>query len=258
MSLDFIHAFLEIRDGNSPDRVVVDPVLNQSYIDACRQRGLTDSVRELNIALLNARKKGLLTDHKSKRLGGIQGDEPFRFASEIAARILELQHQVSLDVILCDPQLVVEFDQLASQIAPGYTPFQYRWTALNLRKRSRLKPEQLSRVLPQEGVFLGRLDQLDSTTIPSEQGIYLFHANHETLYIGESENIRSRLRKHLDHSDNKELARWLWENPSSEGQLEIRVLPAGTTKRIRRAVEAELIASRQPRFNISQRPAKKP
>ena len=253
MTPAFIQAFLEVRDGNSADRVVFDPALNQVYIEACRRHGLKECVKELNIALLNARKKGQLGKYKSKRSGRAKDDEPFRFAGEIAARILELKHQKSLDVILADPQLAAQFDELASSIAPGFTPFQYRWTALNLRKRSRLKPEQLSRVLVQEGRLLGRLDQIEPQEIPSEQGIYLFHANRETLYIGESQNLRTRLGKHLDHSDNKELARWLWENPLSEVQLEVRVLPADTTTRVRRAVEAELIVSRQPRFNISQR-----
>ena len=253
MKRELIQAFLEVRNGYSADRVVLDPSLNQAFIQKCFDLGLTENVRELNVSLLNSRKSGHLSSiPKSLRTTFADTDE-YRHASEIAARVLELKHLVSLDVILCDPVLVLEFDQLAAEIAPGFAPLKYRWAALNLRKASRFKPEQISRVLPQEGTFLGRLDRIDFTTIPVLQGIYFFHAKHETLYVGESENLRRRIQKHLDHSDIKELARWLWQNPLSDVQLEIRVLPTDTRTAVRRAIEAELIASRQPRFNIARR-----
>jgi excinuclease UvrABC nuclease subunit len=46
------------------------------------------------------------------------------------------------------------------------------------------------------------------------------------LYVGEAINLRKRLRKHLDHSDNKGLARWLWENGATDLHLKIHVLEA--------------------------------
>ena len=72
----------------------------------------------------------------------------------------------------------------------------------------------------------------------------------QVVYIGECENLRKRLRKHLDHSDNKGLAHWLWQHGMSDLHLEFHVLPEDTTTRVRKALETELIASRQPTFNV--------
>ncbi len=97
---------------------------------------------------------------------------------------------------------------------------------------------------------LGPVEDVLSENIPNDQGIYLFHSVRDTLYIGEASNLRIRIEKHLEHSDNKSLARWFWDHGMSDVQLEIRVLPANTTTRQRRALESELILSHQPIFNV--------
>jgi excinuclease UvrABC nuclease subunit len=80
--------------------------------------------------------------------------------------------------------------------------------------------------------------------------LYLFLQSRGVLYIGECQNLRKRIGKHLDHSDNKGLAHWLWEHGTQDMHLEYHVLPAGTAARIRKALEAELIGSRKPVFNV--------
>ncbi len=72
------------------------------------------------------------------------------------------------------------------------------------------------------------------------------------LYIGEAENLFKRLKKHLDHSDNKGLARWMWEHGMDDVQLEVQVLAAETKTIVRRALETELIRSRLPLFNVAR------
>jgi hypothetical protein len=69
--------------------------------------------------------------------------------------------------------------------------------------------------------------------------------------VGECENLRKRIRKHLEHSDNKGLAHWLWSHGALEMHLEYHVLPVEVTTRVRKALEAELILSRRPIFNIA-------
>ncbi len=141
---------------------------------------------------------------------------------------------------------------MAAALAPGFAPLQYRWAALNLRKARRLKPELLSRIAPAETVSLGRVTDVDPLCISNKQGLYIFYdpKSRKTLYVGEASNLRKRLDKHLDHSDNKSLARWLWANGFEELYLELHLLPEKTTKRVRRALEAELIGSRRPLFNV--------
>jgi site-specific DNA-methyltransferase (adenine-specific) len=53
----------------------------------------------------------------------------------MSARYLERRRGVSLDDLICDPDIAAEFDKLASELAPGFTSLEYRWAALALRKR---------------------------------------------------------------------------------------------------------------------------
>lgn len=170
----------------------------------------------------------------------------------MAIRFLERRDGISLDSIICDPQLAAEFDAYAARIAPGYSPLQYRWAAFNLRKASRLKPELLARVAPPVAVAIHSVKELDLANIPAEQGLYIFFMTSGALYVGEAENLYKRLKKHLDHSDNKGLARWMWEYGTDEVHVEIQVLAADTKTIVRRALETELIRSRTPLFNVAR------
>lgn len=243
-------AFKGIRDGYSVDRVVADPFLNGKFISQCRQLGLDEPAVQLNKCLLNLRKASSLSGQKTTRYTRFPNRDEYQFASEIAIRHLERKNQTTLDDIICDPKLASEFDTVASSIAPGFSPLEYRWAALYLRKTANLKPELISRIAPDDFVEIGGVDQLDLPSIPKEQGLYLFFDHEEVLYAGEAKNLRTRIKKHMKHSDNRGLARWLWEHGSERLRLEIHVLPSNTSRRARRALEIELINSRRPVFNI--------
>jgi hypothetical protein len=235
--------------GYSPDRVVADPDLNRDFLQECCRVGLTGSPATLNRGLLNLRKQGGLRGLKSKR-SSFSNDDQYRFAAEIAARFMERRDGLSLDAIICDPELAREFDKLATRLAPGYRAVEYRWAALNLRKARRLKPELMSRVVPAVRVDIASVQELDASALHDGQGLYVFLSSDHTLYVGEAENLQNRIRKHLDHSDNRGLARWLWDEGLSAIHVELHVLPNDTTTRVRRALEMELIRSRKPVFNV--------
>jgi len=242
--------FLKECEGYSADRVVADPVLNERFLEQCRQAGLLEAATELNSRLLNSRKSGWLSGAPRAKKTSFTDEDEYRFASEVAARFFEHSRGLTLDQVICDPVIASEFDATAAKIAPGYTPLQYRWAALNLRKSKRLKPESISQVVTSCSANLGPVNEVEVDRIPAEQGIYIFYSTTATLYIGETGNLRRRVGKHLDHSDNKGLAHWFWENGFSLVHLEIRVLPHTTSQRARCALERELIVSRKPVFNI--------
>ena len=205
----------------------------------------------MNHALLNLRKRGELRGLNSRR-SSIPNLDDYRFAAEMAARFIERRDGISLDEIICDPELAAEFDELAKRLSPGYTSVEYRWPALNLRKAKNLRPEIVGRIVRPTSVESLHIPVLEVQKIPRAPGIYIFFAPTGVLYIGEAENLQNRLRKHLDHSDNKGLAQWLWAEGPDELYLEIHVLPAGTTTPVRRAYELELIRSRDAAFNIKR------
>lgn len=251
MKAKIIKAFDSIPGKNSADRIIADPELNATFQLECRKLELVGAAASLNRALLNLRKSGELRGRKT-RSQPVGNDDPYRFAAEMAVRHMERRDGVTLDEILCDPELAAEFDKTAAAISPGFTSLQYRWAALNLRKARRLVPELLARVAPPKHVSKHLVTSLKLMDVPDEQGLYLLFVKDSCLYIGEAENLRNRIRKHLDHSDNKGLARWMWDEGTDQLFLELQVLDATTTQKVRRALEQELIRSRRPVFNVKR------
>lgn len=252
MKLLIRQAFDEVRNSLSSDRVLCDPDLNSAFLEKCRDLGLSENAVVLNWHLLNLRKSGELKDLGKSKPTSFRNESEYRFGSEIAARHMETKYGQSTDRILCDPQLASEFDTIAAEIVPGFSPLQYRWAALNLRKAKRLSPRFVSRIVTVETVQFGRFPDFDLAKVSERQGIYIFLSSREPLYVGETANLRKRIAKHSDHSDNKGLARWLWEHGITDVKLETRVLPEATTTLERRALEAELIKSMKPRFNLQR------
>ncbi len=247
-----VNALDAVSNGFSADRVVTDPQLNQRFISECRKRGLSDSNADLNRTLLNLRKRGGLTGRPRSKRTHFSDEDDYRFAAEIAARFIERRDGISLDAIMCQPDKVAEFDNIAKGIAPGYSPLQYRWAALGLRKKKKLEPELVGRIVPPEDTKIIPISEVITDDLPMAQGLYLFIASDQLLYVGETENLRKRLKKHLDHSDNKGLAHWMWEHGTENLYLEMQILKQGTETRVRRALELELIRSRQPVFNVKR------
>jgi site-specific DNA-methyltransferase (adenine-specific) len=174
----------------------------------------------------------------------------YTFASEIAIRFLERRDAVTLDDVICDPRQAAEFDEIAARIAPGYSAFRYRWAALSLRKNRGLEPEPIGRAIQPLSVVQKRADEVVLDDVPTSQGLYIFVAGSECIYVGEAQNLRNRLKTHLEHSDNRGLARWLWEHGPEAVFLEWQTLPEATRTTTRRAMECELIHSRKPVFNV--------
>jgi hypothetical protein len=243
-------AFESSRQGYSVDRVVADPELNAAFLTECRNRGIEAEAATLNRSLLNLRKAGGLRSIDSNRTSF--DDDNYRFAAEMAIRFIERRDGVTLDEVICDPVLASEFDELAAKISPGFSPLQYRWAALALRKTKRLSPEILARVAPPTAVLVFAANELKLVDIPLAQGLYIYFTVSECLYIGEAENLRNRTKKHLDHSDNKGLAQWMWRAGLDQLFVEFQVLDAATTTKVRRALELELIRSRRPVYNVNR------
>lgn len=251
MNHPLVDAFVEAHDGWSADRVIADPQINGKFIRACREHGLVDPTAELNLDLLSKRKRrGVLPP--TTRPTTIRGQDEYAFASEIAIRSLERKHGTTLDRVLCDPELAQEFDYVASAIAPGFTPLEYRWTALGLRKTRKLRPEILGRVVPSEVIGPALVAPLDVSAIPKQQGIYVLSTREKVLYVGEAKSLQNRIKRHLDHSDNKQLARYIWAFGRDDLFIEYHVLPEHTRTDVRKAMELELIRSRRAEFNVQR------
>jgi predicted GIY-YIG superfamily endonuclease len=247
-------AFLATHCGYSTDEVVISDELNDKFILLCKERLPDIADREFNWVLMNLRKRGQLgtvATHK-KRVNY----EDFLYASEISARFIYDKYGMNTDRAFCDPQIRREFDNVATSVAPGVDNYLLRKGALRLRKAHQLKPELVPRIADWGTRVLDFPSQKvveNPEVIPKEPGIYIFRDTSGYLYIGESENLYLRVKKHLDHSDRKSLARYFWDNNLRAVIVEVHVFDHNSNARLkahRRAYEASLIQSRHPRFNI--------
>jgi len=213
-------AYLEVRDGYSIDRVVADPDLDRRFLRRCRELGLAGTDFELNWRLFNGRKNNWLTDlPKTKNYTPSPKDE-FEFSSEIAIRHVQEQvkardrQQVSLDKIICDPDLAAEFDKIAARLAPGFSPLDYRWVALGVRKAAgRYASKAKEAKVLSFANFVSTLS-VKASSIPTDQGVYLFRCEDESLFVGETDNLRQRIERHFDTSESLGLPDWLYDRGS--------------------------------------------
>jgi hypothetical protein len=247
--------FFETHAGHSTDDVVIDDELNRAFVAACLRECPSGSPFQFNWELYNLRKQ-------SPGIGKVatvrrrDDHDDYLHASEIAARHLEDQHGTTVDRVLCDPTLRLEFDQVARSVTPDVEAYLLRKAALKLRKNRQLKPELVKRVTDwAAGVTTHPAEELRANPerIPRGPGIYIFRDASGYLYIGEAGNLRGRVEKHLDHSDRKALARYLWEMGVQGIAVELHAFREdsdGGKAACRKAYESELIRSRKPRFNI--------
>ncbi|NQT17098.1 MAG: GIY-YIG nuclease family protein [Planctomycetes bacterium] len=248
-------AFLKMHQGRSTEDVVIDDRLNSRFLGLCRASASDVSEFDLNWMLFNLRKSASLGPVVSLPVKR-QKYDPYAHAAEIAARYVEDKHDTSIDRVLCDPALRREFDSSASQIVPDVDSYLLRKAALALRKKRKLRPELIKRVADW-GTVVEKYSATelleDLNLIPRTPGVYLFFDNTGYLYIGEAANLRTRVADHLDHSDRKALARYLWRQGHADLQVELHSFDRnsnGNLAKPRRAYESALIQSRNPRFNI--------
>ncbi|MGA2498383.1 MAG: hypothetical protein ABSH20_11615 [Tepidisphaeraceae bacterium] len=182
-------AYLQVRQGFSSDRVLADPNLNSKFIEACRDFGIDDIAFNLNMVLIGLRKHSKLKAKSKRSL--VPDQSRYAVASEIAARMMFYRYGASVDTTLAHPKLVGEFDKLASSITPGYSPFEYRWAALNMRKKG-ANVKLKARVI--DDLHWSRRIHFDAwARVPDDEGVYTLFEQDSCLFIAGSENLHDSI-----------------------------------------------------------------
>jgi site-specific DNA-methyltransferase (adenine-specific) len=200
-----VEAYALTHDGYSVDRVVADPELNCEFTTACSRLGLVGDPKTWNTLLFRLRKSGKLVEYpavKRTTLTWEQHDD-YMFASEIAWQsMIDSGEAVSLDEILCNPQLAEQFDQRAAQFAPGFKPIEYRWAALKLRKEAKFARGRAEVLTPPRFAEKFALDEFPLDSLQHESGLFVLSARDEQqLYAGETLDLRKRLALIIDRMD---------------------------------------------------------
>ncbi len=254
-----INAFKKTHQGYSSDEVILNAELNDEFIKTCLANLAETEMPQatafdLNWRLMNLRKAGKL-NIKSTRSNRSSVDNVSHVA-EIAARMMHDKHSISSDQVMADPARRAEFNEIVQSIDPNVDLYTARKAAFQLRKARRLRPELITRIADWGRVV--ETHSADSVAksadlIPAHPGVYIFRDATGYLYIGQSDNLRDRLKSHLDESHNESLANYLGTKKLEQITIEVHSFEPDSQARktmVRRAYESELIASRNPKFNL--------
>ncbi len=225
-----IAAFSAMSDGYSADRVIADPELNDRFVRWCNRIGLAGDCTQWNQILLNIRKSSCLSLKTRKRTrSSIEEIDKYGFACEMAVQQLNEKHTLSLDGILCNPEIVAEFDRLVfdmahCEIASTLTSFKVRWAALRMRKSmSRVQQYAIRRRDDAIRFFKEDKNRVafdNHHDMPDCPGVYILQMGDSALYIGETLNLRSRIDRQLNPKRFD-----FWGNPREKLEILYRVLP---------------------------------
>ncbi len=255
-----IAACAAAHQGYSIDRLIADPMMHDDFQQQCDQRSVPGTAAERNRFLFRLRKSGVLkgagiettvrTSIEWKEM------EPYAFAAEIAwQQVSEIYAQASLDEIFCDPRLAKSFDTIASGFSPGFSPLEYRWAALKLRKEQKQGRDRASRVSLEE---LGirkfddrdahRLHEFDFESLAESPGVYaLRDAGGKYLYAGETCDLKTRLKAQFC-----EAAQMGWPDMAVDRQLlELLLLDVSSVSDWRLARQSKLLEWYDPQWNRS-------
>ena len=244
-----VDAYRQSYEQYSLDRVVADPELNAKFAEVCRELSLPGEPRTWNQQLFSLRKAGELAHLPAVRRTEFSWEacEPYLFASEIAWRqMIDAGHE-SLDTILCDPALASQFDAIARRWAPGFSPLEYRWAALKLRKNAKVVR---SRARAVTDAHLGEAVVLDGSAggqLPDLPGVYVvLTSGEQTLYAGEASNLRKRLLDQFGPS-----TRELWK--AWAGPLSARFVGTECPYSTRLAYQRRLVMRHEPLLNLPEK-----
>jgi hypothetical protein len=250
-----VEAFAAVHNGWSVDRVLLDPALNGPFLDACLALGTVASRFELNWALLGARKNGRLASTATSRRFGLPAArlEEFAFASEMVARRVQdrqwqaYQRAVSLDRIFCDPLLAEEFDALAAQLGAGYSPLEYRWAALALRKGHR-SSDGLRKLRTGDFEDVGPTREVRVGQLPKAGGVYCFSCEGVPVYAGHARSLRRQVELHFERVGVSVVPEWLVDRSYAGMRLEIAPI-SGLTTAWGERLKAAHVAAAKPHLN---------
>lgn len=248
-------AYLEVRDGFSIDRVIADPELDARFLHRCRELGVPGTDYDLNWELMSARKNSFLKGMPKTRHYTPRRIDDFEYASEIAlthvSRLLAEQFPsgLSLDRILCDPQLAKEFDKIAAQLAPEFSSLEYRWAALGVRKAAGRYKMVAAKADLVPFDRLGVTTSVKSSQLPTCAGIYIFRTADQSLFIGETENLRNRIERHFDCSHQLGIPDWIYD--SGRHPIELGIAESSSKGSVRKISELRAIVEYSPLLNYS-------
>jgi hypothetical protein len=124
----------------------------------------------------------------------------------------------------------------------------YRWIALGVRKAAGRYSTQAKAIKLPNFENIGSTQSVKASKIPQEQGVYIFKFADDSLFVGETDNLRSRIERHFDFSGHRGLPEWLFDAGRNPITLGVVPMP-GVRATNRKVIEVGTINRLQPIFN---------
>lgn len=257
-----VKAFEAVRHGMAPERVLWDDKLSNAFEDRARKLGLNAPTAQLRRRLLNVRKNKARYERHGIRLSETTVVDPhpsvvpqYAHAIEFALVKLHNRHGASIDDILFDPTLTLEYEKLASVVAQDLTSTDLRLAALYIRKTRYVARRELdlfdqldADVIQRDFQEIGTAKTATAKDAPASEGLIEVLENDRFLYISRNENLRAVVGQFVTGDTLRLMANHFW-SPKRES-ISIRILP-GTSfhdTSVQRW-QLKLIQAKSPLFN---------
>ncbi|WP_425397250.1 DNA methyltransferase [Aeoliella sp.] len=204
-------AFLAASDGQSVDRLLANPELQQAFHAACQDAGLLGNGEIWNHELVRLRKSGKLPKQQKAKTTPVTAAEldQYQFAAEIAWQLTSEKFSIeSIDEIFISPERAEWFDRQAARFAPGFDAAAYRWAAIDFRKSRHALADEAKAY---DYVFATRdfgtprkLTVRTAAKYDALAGVYLLTGKGRTpLFVGEALDLGARLATHATAAGTK-------------------------------------------------------
>lgn len=196
-------AFLAVREGASVTLTILDPEINERFIDACRRCDISGDAQTWNALLLRLQGAGQFADlaiSRSPDFSWKQADG-FLHACEISLqRIIDEELAESVVEIFCDPCLAKRFDDEVARWKTESTVLETRWAAFMLERHApTVRTRGALRTIPQKLGKIVSLHDVEPTSLPNDSALLLLHDRQRMVYSCETLNLRSKFEA-LVHS----------------------------------------------------------
>lgn len=254
-------AYRAVHEGWSSDRIIADPDMDARFIQTCWRLGAQAPQSWLNHLLMNARKRKILGKTEGARRYHVAPStiDQYIFASEFAARILQDRaldangKRISVDHILCNPDLSREFDKLAKAISPGFTSLDYRWAAFALRKSQSRAACNVAAEIEMSFTRQGRFDSIKVSQISTKAGFLWIRSGDTEVYVGHSHNLRMQIERILEFRVDRYLIELPLFQTIEKTQWELGVFEQPKSSVTHRdPLKNGLVLKKSPRLNALQ------
>jgi hypothetical protein len=254
-------AFEEIRQGLAVDRVLADPDLARKFFCRCQQLGVTAPAAAINRRLFRFRKSpGRFIRIQPATVTEPKRDfSPYLFAADMAIAQIRYRFGASVDDILADPEIGMEFDRLVEKLHPGWSALEYRLAALHVRKSRYFKPDEIPLFEAIKKVRTdnlaedrGTLDKLDIQELSRSDaiiGLVEKARSSRFLYIAQAKSVQETVAPFLKQSVFEALANFFWSPSLSSIYLIVYDIHGQYHKASQSLWTKRLIRDKSPIFN---------